>query len=166
VLTLLFVVVLQTASQPPPPSIARGDRFQLVVPQGWKALNESGSVLLAHASGASLLIQRINRTSNLADYAQRQADRIMMPLGFADKLEEPRLFKADNQEWVQYEIRGNRLSERRRLLYRAQRKDANYFEFVYEAAEDQFDSLLTEAQAIASSVEALIQAPPPRRTRR
>ena len=98
-------------------------------------------------------------------YAQQQAERVMLPLGFA-KLSEPRYFKDVHDEWVQYEILGNRLSEHRRLLYRALRRDTSFFEFVYEANEERFDLLLTEAQGIASSVQTMIEAPPARRARR
>ena len=89
----------------------------------------------------------------------------MTPLGFA-KLGEARYFKDVHDEWVEYEIRGNRLSDHRRILYRALRRNDGFFEFVYENSEDRFDVLLTEAQGIASSVQALIQAPPARRARR
>ena len=89
----------------------------------------------------------------------------MAPLGFA-KLGEPRFFKDNHDEWVEYEIRGNRLSDHRRILYRALRRDTSFFEMVYEAGEDRFDSLLTEAQGIALSVKAVIEAPPVRRARR
>src|SRR5262249_43334268 len=143
----------------------RGDRFQIAVPQGWKTLNEGGFVLLQHSSGASLLVQRITRPANLQEYAQRQAERIMAPLGFA-KLGEPRSFKDTHDEWVQYEIRGNRFTDHRRILYRVLRRDTGFFESVYEAREEDFDALLTEAQGIASSVQAIIQAPPVRRARR
>jgi hypothetical protein len=143
----------------------RGDRFQIAVPQGWKTLYDGGYVLLEHTSGASLLVQRITRQANLQDYAQHQAERIMAPLGFA-KLGEPRSFKDTHDEWVEYEIRGNRLTDHRRVLYRVLRRDTSFFEFVYEAQEDRFSTLLTEAQGIASSVQALIEAPPVRRARR
>src|SRR5262245_48586480 len=138
-----------------------------MVPQGWRTLYSGTYVLLDHSSGASLLVERIDRTTNLADYAQRQAERIMSPLGFA-KLGEPQFFKTDHDERVQYEIRGNRLAEHRRILYQVLRRDSGFFEFVYEAAEDRFDALLTEAQGIATSVQTIIVAPPPttRRTRR
>jgi hypothetical protein len=163
-LFLLFAV-LQTApiaSAAPPP--VRGDRFQIVEPQGWKTLNDGGYVLLQHSSGASLLVERVDRTNNLRDYAQRQAERIMMPLGFA-KLGEPRYFKDDHDEWVQYEIHGNRLSEHRIILYRVLRRSTGFFEFIYEAPEDRFEQLITEAQAIASSVQTVIETPPVRRRR-
>ena len=124
-----------------------------------------GDVLIEHSTGASLLVRRITQTKNLPDYAQQQAERVMTPLGFA-KLGEPRHFKDAHDEWVQYEIQGNRLSDHRRLLYRALRRDTGFFEFVFEASEDRFDMLLTEAQGIASSVQAIIEAPPVRRARR
>ena len=89
----------------------------------------------------------------------------MTPLGFA-KLGEPRHFKGATEEWVQYEIRGNRLTDHRRILYRAVRRGSGFFELVYENSEDRFDVLLTETQEIASSLQAIIEAPPPRRVRR
>jgi hypothetical protein len=162
---VLFVALIQANSVPAPGPAVHGDRFQIVVPQGWKTLNEGGFVLLEHSSGASLLVQRIARAANLQEYAQRQAERIMVPLGFA-KLGEPRYFKDAHDEWVQYEIRGNRLSDHRRILYRALRRDTGFFESVYEAPEDQFEALLTEAQGIASSVQSVIEAPPVRKARR
>jgi len=158
-------MVLQISQEPLSQPSVRGDRFQIFVPQGWKALNDGGYVLLGHSSGASLLVQRINRPGNLPEYAQRQAERIMLPLGFA-KLGEPQSFKEGKDEWIQYEILGNRLAAHRRILYRVLRRDTGFFEFVYEAAEDRFDLLLTEAEGIASSVQAIIQAPPARRARR
>ena len=163
---LLLFLTFQATQMPSavtPP--VRGDRFEIIVPQGWKTLNEGGYVLLEHSSGASLLIQRINRPSNLPEYAQRQAERVMLPLGFAT-LGEPRSFKEGRDEWVQYEIRGNRLTAHRRILYRVLRRDSNFFEVVYEAGEERFNTLLTEAQEIASSVQTIIEAPPPVRRRR
>jgi len=163
---MLALVALQTAqSAVPAAPTVRGDRFQLIVPQGWRTLSTGSYVLLEHSSGASLLFERIARPTSLADYAQHQAERIMTPLGFAT-LGEPRLFKDTHEEWVQYEIRGNRSTEHRRVLYRVLRRDTNFFEFVYEAPEDQFDVLLTDAQGIASSVQTIIETPPTRRARR
>jgi hypothetical protein len=135
------------------------------VPQGWKTLNDGGFVLLEHSTGASLLVQRITRPANLPDYALHQAERVMMPLGFA-KLGEPRSFKDSHDEWVQYEIQGNRLTDHRRLLYRVLRRDTGFFELIYEAREDDFDVLMTEAQSMASSIQTMIETPPVRRARR
>src|SRR4051812_43003627 len=137
----------------------------MIVPQGWRTLTGGGDVLLEHTTGASLLVRRITQTKNLTDYAQQQAERVMAPLGFA-KLGEPRFFKDAHDEWVQYEIQGNRLADHRRILYRALRRDSGYFEVVYEASEDRFQGLLTEAQGIVSSVQAIISAPPQPATRR
>jgi hypothetical protein len=156
----------QPASSAAAPVSVRGDRFQIIVPQGWRSLSAGEDVVLEHSTGASILVRRIAATKNLEMYAQQQAERVMTPLGFA-KLGEPTNFKDVHDEWVQYEIIGNRLSVHRRLLYRALRRDTNYFEFVFEANEDRFDLLLTEAQGIVSSVQAIIAAPPVRpRTRR
>src|SRR5262245_42763780 len=162
---LLIFAALQTVQVPTPSTRVRGDRFQVGVTQGWRTLNDGGFVLLGHSSGASLLVERIDRTTNLPAYAQRQAERIMLPLGFA-KIGEPRYFKDGHDEWVQYEIRGNRSTDHRRILYRVLRRDSNFFEFIFEAGEDLFDVLLTEAQEIATSVQAVIESPPVRRVRR
>lgn len=162
---LVHLLIALLFLQASPLGQVRGDRFQILVPQGWRTLNGGGDVLIDHTTGASLLVRRIAQTKNLKEYAQVQAERVMTPLGFA-KLGEPRFFKDGHDEWVQYEIRGNRLSEHRRILYRALHRDSGFFEFVYEAGEDQFDVLLTEAQGIASSVQAIIEAPPVRRPRR
>ena len=105
---------------------------------------------------------RAGLTGRLDDFAQRQAERIMTPLGFA-KLSEPQHFKGTNEEWVQYEIWGNRLTEHRRILYRAFRRSSGLFELVYENNEDRFDQLLTEAQEIASSLQTILQTPAPGR---
>jgi len=149
----LILAVFQTSQ---PPAAARGDRFQIVVPQGWKILTAGGDVVLEHSTGASLLLLRASSTTNLNDFAERQAERIMAPLGFA-KLGESQHFKGANEEWVQYEIRGNRFAEHRRILYRAFRRGTSLFELVYENSDDQFNVLLTEAQEIASSLQTIIQ---------
>ena len=162
------MMTFQTApsnSAAPAAAPVRGDRFEIVVPQGWKTLTSGGDVVLEHSTGASLLVRRITQTKTLAAYAQQQAERVMSPLGFA-KLGEPKYFKDDHDELVQYEIFGNRLSEHHRVLYRALRRGNAFYEFVFEAGEDHFDALLTEAQAIASSVQAITEAPPVRRARR
>src|SRR6059036_3356263 len=96
---LLALAMLQIVQPPSGPPSVRGDRFQVIVPQGWRTLNDGGFVLLGHSSGASLLVERIDRTNNLPAYAQRQAERIMLPLGFA-RIGEPRFFKDAHDEWV------------------------------------------------------------------
>jgi len=157
---LLILAAVQVPEQASAP--VRGDRFQIAVPQGWRVLNDGGDIVLEHSSGASLLLLRASLTGRLEDFAQRQAERIMAPLGFA-KLGEPQHFKATNEEWVQYEIHGNRLSEHRRILYRVFRRPSGLFELVYENSEDRFDQLLTETQEIASSLQTILQAPAPGR---
>ena len=157
-LVMLLLAALQAAAPSAQPT-ARGDRFQIAVPQGWKILTAGTDVVLEHSSGASLLIVRVEASRNLAEYAQQQAERIMAPLGFA-KLGDPRTFKDTRDEWVEYEIHGNRLSDHRRILYRALRRGTAYYGIVYEASEDDYEALLTDAQSIASSVQALIQAAP------
>ena len=156
---LLIFTALQVAQ---PPTSVRGDRFQIAVPQGWKVLTAGTDVILEHSSGASLLLLRATPASNLHDFAERQAERIMSPLGFA-KLGEPQHFKSANEEWVQYEIQGNRLDEHRRILYRAFRHSGGLFELVNENSEDRFEQLLTEAQEIVSSLQTLLQSPAPKR---
>jgi hypothetical protein len=157
---LLILAAIQVAT-------VRGDRFQIAVPQGWKTVEDGGTVLIVHTTGASVLVLRSTLPRNLQDYAQRQAERIMAPLGFAT-LGEPRYFKDTHDEWVEYEIRGNRLADHRRILYRALHRSSGLFEIVYESGEDNFEGLLTDAQTISSSVQALIEAPPraPARRRR
>src|SRR5256885_2238796 len=114
---ILFLIFAAFQASQPATSV-RGDRFQIAVPQGWKTLMAGSDVLLEHSSGASLLLLRTAPTTKLENLAQEHAERIMTPLGFA-KLGEPRHFKDTREEWVQYDIRGNRLTEHRRILYRA-----------------------------------------------
>ena len=161
-LPVKYFVLILAMLQAEPPTAVRGDRFQIAVPQGWRILAAGSDVVLEHSTGASLLLLRATPTSKLDDFAQRQAERIMSPLGFA-KLGEPQHFKENNQEWVQYEIRGNRLSEHRRILYRAFRRGSSLFELVYENSDDRFELLLTEAQEIATSLQVTIETPPTRR---
>src|SRR6516225_896931 len=143
---LAILVAVQAAQAVPPPAApatVKGDRFQIAVPQGWKTIEDGVDVLVEHSSGASLLVVRSTLPRNLQDYAQQQAERIMAPLGFA-KLGEPRYYKDSHDEWVEYEIRGNRLTDHRRILYRALHRNSGLFEIVYEAGEDNFEGLLTD----------------------
>ena len=160
-----LLAVLAAIQSPRPVDVVRGGSFELTVPQGWTASTVTGTLVrLDHSTGASLLIIRTRSNENLDSFAHRGAERTMAPLGFA-KIEDPRHFSDSDKELVQYEIRGNRLSERRRILYRALRSKDGLFEVIYENNENRFDILLTEAQAIASSLQAIPQ-PPPRRGRR
>jgi hypothetical protein len=170
---LLILAALQAASAPVPatapaavppaaPATVRGDRFQIEVPQGWKVLTSDADVVLEHTSGASLLIVRVEVTRNLSEYAQQQAERIMSPLGVA-KLSEPRNYKDAHGEWVEFEIQGTRQEDHRRILYRALHRGTAFYCVVYEASENQYEALLTDAQSIAESVQNLIQSAPVRR---
>src|SRR5215467_2758434 len=111
VLILAALQIAQTTTQPsaatPVPVTARGDRFQIAVPQGWRILTSGSDVVIEHSSGASLLVLRTDPVKNLPDYALQQAERVMTPLGFA-KLGDPRTFKDTHEEWIEYEIHGNR----------------------------------------------------------
>ena len=165
----LILAVLQAAPATTPadnpaaaPATVRGDRFQIAVPRGWKVLTSDADVVLEHTSGASLLIVRVEVTRNLSEYAQQQAERIMSPLGFP-KLSEPRNYKDAHDEWVEYEIRGTRQADHRRILYRALHRGTAFYGVVYEASEDQYDALLTDAQSIVESMQNLIQSAPARR---
>ncbi|HYR88677.1 MAG TPA: hypothetical protein VE422_31650 [Terriglobia bacterium] len=155
-------MTILAALQVPQPNLIRSRTFQIVAPQGWKVRDSSNDIWIEHSTGASLRIVRSGRlTQNFDSYARLGVDRIMAPLGFA-KFEEPRRFKNSDEESLQYEIRGNRLSERRRILYRAILRKTGVFEVVYESSEDRFDILLSEAQAVASSLELLPEPPPSR----
>jgi len=155
----VFLLLLATLQLPQPAQLVRTRTFQIMAPQGWVVVTTSGAILLNHASGASVFVNKSSQTENLKSYARRSAERIMAPLGFA-KLQEPRHFAGNGQEWVQYEIRGNRLSDRRRILYRALMRKGGMVEFIYENSEERFDLLMTEAQAIASSLQDLPEGLP------
>ena len=156
----ILLTVLAAIQSPRPVDVVRGGSFEITVPQGWTASAVTGTLVrLDHSTGASLLIIRTRSAENLDSFAHRGAERIMAPLGFA-KFEDPRHFSDSEKELVQYEIRGNRQSERRRILYRALRGKDGLFEVIYENNENRFDILLTEAQAIASSPQSIPQPPP------
>ena len=161
-----LLAVLAGIQSPRPLAVVRGGSFEVTVPQGWSASTVTGTLVrLDHLTGASLLIIRTRSTENLDSFAHRGAERIMAPLGFA-KFEDPRHFSDSDRELVQYEIRGNRLSERHRILYRALRSKDGLFEVIYENDEGRFDILSTEAQTIASSLQSIPEPSPPRRGRR
>jgi hypothetical protein len=158
-MVLPLLISILTALQAPQPNVVRSRTFQIVAPQGWKVLESGFDIWLEHSTGASLRIVRSARPAQGFDsYARLGVDRIMAPLGFA-KFEEPRRFKNADEESLQYEIRGNRLSERRRILYRAILRKAGVFEVVYESSEDRFDILLSEANTIASSLQSIPEPP-------
>src|SRR2546429_5991369 len=96
---VLILAALQIA-QTSAPSTARGDRFQMAVPQGWKILTSGNDVVIEHSTGASLLVLRTEPVKNLAEYAQQQAEPVMSWLGFAN-LGNTRMFKHDHEEWIE-----------------------------------------------------------------
>lgn len=109
---------------------------------------------LEHSSGASLLVTKSRPAGEFDSDTRRVAERLANPLGFA-QIGEPRHFSDSNQEWVEYVIRGNRLAERRRILYRAVRNQSDLTEIVYENSEDRFDILVSEALSIAGSLKSV-----------
>jgi hypothetical protein len=150
---LALVFVLFQVTQPP--NVIRGYDFEITVPHGWKALEANANVSrLEHSSGATLLVTKSRPTEEFDRYTRRAVERLANPLGFA-RIGEPRRFRDSNQEWVEYDVRGNRLAERRRILYRAIRNESGLTEIVYENSEDRFDVLLSEALSIASSLKSI-----------
>lgn len=149
-LLALLSYVFLSAQVAQPPTVIRGSDYEITVPYGWKALTVSGFARLEHSAGASLQITRPRPTEEFNSFVRRAAERLATPLGFA-KIAEPRHFRDSSQEWFEYDIRGNRLSDRRRILYRAIRNESGLVEIVYENSEERFDVLLSEALSIASS---------------
>src|SRR4051812_23968848 len=99
---MAFVFFLLAAFQVAQPAI--------IAPQGW-SIRDTGIPRLEHLTGASLLVIPGSRSVTLTGgYARDGAERIMKPLGFA-RLSEPTHFQNAEQEWIQYEIWGNRLSD-------------------------------------------------------
>src|SRR5262245_14492176 len=102
-----LLIALQVAA----PVIVRGSGYEITIPYGWKALMVSVDALLEHSDGASLRITRPYLREEFRNLTRRTAERLAAPLGFA-KIGEPRRFRDSSQEWVEYDIRGNRLAER------------------------------------------------------
>src|SRR5690349_14490146 len=82
ILAALQIAQPQAAQPTTTPATARGDRFQIAVPQGWKILTAGSDVVIEHSTGASLLVLRTDPVKNLQEYALQQAERVMSPLGF------------------------------------------------------------------------------------
>jgi hypothetical protein len=128
----------------------------LLVPNGWKAetLLRGSDIIIEHVSGASI-IYRPAPARGLRDLdavARQGVDRTMQPLGFAT-FGPALLRKLNGDAAIQYEIRGNRLSERRKLLYVGIQRSDGFYEMIYENSEAGFDSLLPEAERIGQSIE-------------
>src|SRR6266705_7072296 len=135
---MIFVLVfsaLVQLSQPQRPTRTRVPEF--TVPQGWTVKMVGIDLRVTHATGASLTVIRSRHTKELASYARSAAEGWANPLGFA-RIGEPRHFSDASQEWFEYEIHGNRIAERRRILYRATRNSSGLVEIMYENNEDRF----------------------------
>jgi hypothetical protein len=145
---LILSALLFPAQRPPqrrPPEIA--------VPQGWAVeFNFGIDLWVKHSSGASVRVIRSRRAEDLRAFAEREAEGLAYPLGFAE-IDTPLHFDDAKGESFEYKIRGNRLAEHRRILYRAIRDPNNstgVIQIIYENSEDRFDVLMTEAQSIAT----------------
>ena len=138
---LSFLLVFAQRSEPP------------ILPQGWTTPFIRDDSRVEHISGASLTIMRRRSPDPFDTFTRRAVEGIARPLGFA-RIGEPRHFRDSNQRWVEYQVRGNRLVNRRRILYRAVRTDVEFVEIIYENSEDRFEVLLSEALSIASTLES------------
>src|SRR5262249_14856266 len=139
-----FSVLLSQQQRP-----ARSRLPEFTVPQGWTVKLAGIDLHVTHATGASLTVIRSRHTEELASYAHKAAEGWANPLGFA-RIGEPSHFSDASQEWFEYEIQGNRLAERRRILYRAIRNSSGLVEIMYENSAARFDTLLTEVHSIVA----------------
>ena len=141
-LLTLLVMAVQLAEQP-------------ILPQGWTGLIFRGDLArLEHSSGATLNVARPRPSEDIDAHAYRTVERLASSLGFL-RIGRPRHFIDSNQEWIEYDVRGNRLTERRRILYRAVRSETGFLEITYENSEERFDVLISEALSIVSSMESI-----------
>jgi hypothetical protein len=146
---LLFVQLNQA------PAVVQRFGAEITVPHGWTArdVNESFA-MLEHTSGATLLVTKARPAQEFRAATNNRAERIANPLGFAT-IGTPRHFKNPDQEWFEYDIRGNRLADRRRILYRAVVDKTGLTEIVFETPEGRYDALISEALAIAISHKSI-----------
>jgi hypothetical protein len=148
---LLTLALLLPVQRPARPPIAK-----IPVPQGWTAELNTFDLVIEHSSGAALKVLH-RRADDLDAFAQLGADRLASPLGFA-QIGAPAHFNDGTEEWIQYEIRGNRIADHRRILYRVMRDLNNrggIIEITYDNSEARFDVLLTEAQSIVAQFLSL-----------
>jgi len=124
---LLFAQVTQT------PQVVQNGDYEITVPHGWTADWVGRDARLKHTSGASLLIINSRSTNDFSGFTERMAEGVANPLGFAT-ISKPRHFSNSDQEWYEYDIRGNRLAEHRRILYRAVRTHTGQTEIIFESA--------------------------------
>ena len=146
---LLFAQLAQA------PTVVKGYGYEVTVPYGWKALDVGpGVTRLEHTTGATLLIANSRPTREFNSVTHDAAERLANPLGFAT-IGEPRHFRDSSQEWFEYDIRGNRLTDRRRILYRAIRSKSGLTEIIFVSAEKRYNALVNEALSIASSLKSI-----------
>jgi len=151
---LVFIVLFAQAQTAQSSKVVLNGDYEITVPYGWTAEMVSRDAKLKHATGASLLVVNSRSTNDFRGFTEHAAEGFANPLGFAT-IGKPRHFSDSNQEWVEYDIRGNRLADRRRMLYRAVRSRSGLTQIIFESAEDRFDVLLPEALSIASSLKSI-----------
>ena len=149
-----IVLFAQTAQVAQTPQVFRDGDYEITVPHGWTADRFGRDATLKHTTGASLLIINSQSTNDFGGFTTQAAERFANPLGFAT-ISQPRHFSNSSQEWYEYDIRGNRLTDHRRILYRAVRTKTGLSQIIFESAEDRFDILLPEALSIASSLKSV-----------
>ncbi|MBI4474021.1 MAG: hypothetical protein HY646_15235, partial [Acidobacteria bacterium] len=150
---IVFVLLLQAS----PEAVIRGDAYQMLVPHGWSA-TESRPDRLVHTTGASFEVLSIPRAAaDIQQYAIRGVEQVWRPLGFV-VVGKPVERKVRGYPAIQYDIQGNRLSERRKLRYIAVDRGAGSYELIYENSDEGFDLLLNEAERIAASARPIDEA--------
>jgi hypothetical protein len=151
-MVVAFILLFAQVSQSP--QVVQNGDYEITVPHGWTAEWVGGNSWLKHTSGASLRIINSRSTNDFIGLTQRMAEGVANPLGFAT-ISKPRHFSNSDQEWFEYDIRGNRLADHRRILYRAVKTHTGLTEIIFESAEDGFDILLPEALSVASSLKSV-----------
>ena len=151
-MVVAFILLLAQLSQGP--VVVQGLDYEISVPNGWKAQDVGNINRLEHVTGSTLLITRSRRPEQYQTDTHRTAERLANPLGFAT-IGEPRHFRDSKQEWFEYDIRGNRLANHRRILYRAIRNEDGWTEIIFESPENRYDALVSEALSIASSLKSI-----------
>ena len=152
---MIVAFILLFAQLAQAPRVVRDGDYEITVPHGWTADRVGRDATLKHATGASLRILNNSRSTNdFGSLTEHMAEGVANPLGFAT-ISKPRHFSNSNQEWFEYDIRGNRLADHRRILYRAVQSGTGLTEIIFESAEDRFDILLPEALSIASSLKSV-----------
>jgi hypothetical protein len=137
-----------------PPVVIQRFGYEITVPHGWTALMVSRDARLEHTTGATLTIRKSKLQEAFETVTYRATEVLANPLGFA-RIEKPRWFKDSAQEWMEVDIRGNRLTDHRRILYRAIQNRDELTEIIFESPENRFDALAPEALSIAASQKSV-----------